>query len=188
MSDPKLRFLSINTSHHKHTSPSRDSATFWANFTHFWPFLHLHTPLKFTPSQELMLLELWLATYFTPEPCGMEGIRAQQHLPTPPSRPCISSFTYANYFNGESLQGGSQKQELCSSNSTKKKNSPKILEALSALKSETNIKASKYMNFFRNNYTKLQCQGLALPPDCCCWEITRKGNQSKITSPRSDCN
>lgn len=49
-----------------------------------------------------------------------EGIRAQNILPPPPSGACISSksrgsFTYANGINGESLQPGSQEQELRSS-------------------------------------------------------------------------
>lgn len=88
-------------------------------------FLPLHSKVYAKPTAklflcgELMLLYLsrMINGMFRPIPLfAMEGIRAQQRFPAPPSISSRwwSSFTYANYINGQSLQQGSQKQEPCS--------------------------------------------------------------------------
>lgn len=75
----------------------------------------------------------------------MEGIRAQQHLPTPPPVPASAASLMQIILMKKVYEEGARSRSFVAP--TPQNTSPKILEALSALKSETNIKASKYMNF-----------------------------------------
>lgn len=75
----------------------------------------------------------------------MEGIRAQQHLPTSPPLPASAASLMQIILMKKVYKEGARSRSFGAP--TPQNTSPKILEALSELKSETNIKASKYMNF-----------------------------------------
>lgn len=113
-----------------HTGLGPGSAFCCPNCTRLYPISRLctlckvyakHAPESLNCS-ELLLLQLSRVINNISYPRTLfagEGIKAGNVLPPPASGVCISSksrgsFTYANGINGESLQPGSQKQELCS--------------------------------------------------------------------------